>query len=322
MAKRKARQVSPEAAPSSPSESSEGPTGSESSSGSDVTESEDDSPSSSSGVSDEEGIVNVDFEFFDPKPTDFHGVKALLKSYLEDTLWDISGFVDIFLAQTTVGTVVKTSNDDNPIGILTALNLARYKDRACMKEIYQYLWKNSNGKAERENLETMWNKQAKDVGLIVSERLVNIPIDLVPPLYNSLLDEVMWATEDEPTKELQNFFKFKDYVIVTRVFVEHSKKKGSDDGKQAKVGIIQKQKGVTEDKGELIYVKPEDEIFHQLCTWSFTFPVNAESLAAHETKNVKQLRLVMGFQAKRMAAFRDAVKNLAEDGDETNATDS
>lgn len=41
-----------------------------------------------------------------------------------------------------------------------------------------------------------------------------------------------------------------------------------------------------------------------------------------QTKNVKQLRLVMGFQAKRMAAFRDAVKNLAEDGDETNATDS
>ncbi|KAG6551356.1 hypothetical protein Mapa_007142 [Marchantia paleacea] len=291
MAKRKARQASPEAAPSSPSESSEGPTGSESSSGSDETESEDDSPSSSSGVSDEEGIVNVDFEFFDPKPTDFHGVKALLKSYLEDTLWDISGFVDIFLAQTTVGTVVKTSNDDNPIGILTALNLARYKDRACMKEIYQYLWKNSNGKAERQKLETMWNKQAKDVGLIVSERLVNIPIDLVPPLYNSLLDEVMWATEDEPTRELQNFFKFKDYVIVTRVFVELSKKKGSDDGKHAK-----KQKGVSEEKGEFIYIKPEDEIFHQAdCAMYMVFHFPGECRVTSCPRDEKRQATTSGY---------------------------
>lgn len=66
MAKRKARQVSPEAAPSSPSESSEGPTGSESSSGSDVTESEDDSPSSSSGVSDEVGCLNSVLFTFSP----------------------------------------------------------------------------------------------------------------------------------------------------------------------------------------------------------------------------------------------------------------
>lgn len=55
------------------------------------------------------------------------------------------------------------------------------------------------------------------------------------PTWSSL----SWLCISQPTKELQNFFKFKDYVIVTRVFVEHSKKKGSDDGKQAKVGIIQ-----------------------------------------------------------------------------------
>lgn len=75
--------------------------------------------------------MNVDFEFFDPKPADYHGVKALLKNYLDDTTWDISGFVDIFLAQTTVGTVVKTIDDESPIGILTALNLARYKVSCC-----------------------------------------------------------------------------------------------------------------------------------------------------------------------------------------------
>jgi hypothetical protein len=52
-------------------------------------------------------VVNVDFEYFDPKPDDFHGVKALLRTYLDDEVWDVSAFTDLVLAQTTVGTVVE-----------------------------------------------------------------------------------------------------------------------------------------------------------------------------------------------------------------------
>jgi protein BCP1 len=69
----------------------------------------------------------VDFEFYDPKVEDFHGVKALVRLYLDDDSWDISGFVDTILAQTTVGSVIKTGEDESPIGIITALNIGRYK---------------------------------------------------------------------------------------------------------------------------------------------------------------------------------------------------
>lgn len=74
-------------------------------------------------------FVNVDFEFFDPKPTDYHGVRALLKSYLDDEEFDLPGLVNLIIAQTTVGSVIKTSEDDNPIGLLTVLGLERYKVR-------------------------------------------------------------------------------------------------------------------------------------------------------------------------------------------------
>ncbi|GAB2284369.1 hypothetical protein Dimus_018823, partial [Dionaea muscipula] len=50
-------------------------------------------------------IVQADFAFFDPKPDDFHGAKILLQTYLDDWQWDLSGFVDLILAQTTVGTM-------------------------------------------------------------------------------------------------------------------------------------------------------------------------------------------------------------------------
>jgi hypothetical protein len=39
----------------------------------------------------------------------------------------MSGFVDLVLAQTTVGTVIKAGDEGNPIALLTALNLGRYQ---------------------------------------------------------------------------------------------------------------------------------------------------------------------------------------------------
>jgi protein BCP1 len=60
--------------------------------------------------------VQADFAFFDPKPSDFHGVRLLLKTYLDSKPWDLTGFVDLILAQTTVGTVVKLADDDDEEG--------------------------------------------------------------------------------------------------------------------------------------------------------------------------------------------------------------
>ena len=37
-------------------------------------------------------------------------------------------------------------------------------------------------------------------GLLVSERLVNAPPQLAPPLNQALFDEIEWAQEDEPTQ--------------------------------------------------------------------------------------------------------------------------
>lgn len=75
------------------------------------------------------GVVQADFAFFDPKPDDFHGVKTLLQTYLDNKQWDLSGFVDLILGQTTVGTVVKVEGDedDGVFSVVTALNLQRYK---------------------------------------------------------------------------------------------------------------------------------------------------------------------------------------------------
>lgn len=82
-------------------------------------------------------MVHADFGFFDPKLGDFSGVKLLLHNYLDNKPWDLSGFVDLILEQTTVGTVVKLDEQDEvghaddddagPFGVISALNLQRYQ---------------------------------------------------------------------------------------------------------------------------------------------------------------------------------------------------
>lgn len=43
--------------------------------------------------------------------------------------------------QRTVGTTVKTSEEDDPIGVITALNIQRYHNLSCLREVCQFLLK-------------------------------------------------------------------------------------------------------------------------------------------------------------------------------------
>lgn len=256
-------------------------------------------------------MVQADFEFFDPKPGDFHGVKLLLQNYLDDKPWDLSGFVDLILEQTTVGTVVKSGgqdeeeegdddggdDDEGLYGVISALNLGRYAGHRCIKELKEFLLQVCSDESTKKKLKLLLEQQASDIGLLVSQRFVNCPYQLVPPLYDALFDEVSWATEDEPTQELQDSFRFKCYILVTRIFenknVNQRKAKQSQDCDQP-----------------VIYVKAEDEIFRELSSLSFTFRVHAEQLVPHELKNYREMGLVMVVKTDDVPKLRGKLKSL------------
>ncbi|KAL2233302.1 UNVERIFIED_CONTAM: Protein BCCIP [Sesamum indicum] len=220
--------------------------------------------SNSSDSEDFEGVVQADFVFFDPKPGDFHGVKVLLQTYLDNKLWDLSSFVDLILGQPTVGTVVKIENDedDGVYSVVTALNLERYKasyclfpfspsyliprDSKCVIELKDYLLKVCEDMDVIPKLRNLVGEHAKDVGLVVSQRVVNLPPQLLPPLYDALFDEIEWATEDEHKNA-------------------NGKKGMAESGEEA-----------------VIYMKPEDEIFLELSSWSFSFPLHAQQVTTNE----------------------------------------
>ncbi|KAE8670287.1 Protein BCCIP-like protein [Hibiscus syriacus] len=245
-----------------------------------------------------DGVVEADFAFFDPKPEDFHGVKTLLQSYHDNKEWDLSGFVDLILGQTTVGTVVKLEDDEDKgvFSIITALNLGRYKDHKCISELKEFLLKLCLEKDKIGNLRSLLGDKAQDVGLLVSQRVVNLPPELLPHLYDALFDEILWATEDEPTEELRNSFRFKFYIVVSKIY----KHKNAN----------QKRTSSTDKDDAFIYIKPEEEILHKLSMWSFLFPLQTQQVVAHELKDYQLNGIVMAVKAEGISSFRQQLRTL------------
>lgn len=71
------------------------------------------------------------------------------------------------------------------------------QENKCFRELKEFLLKVCSEKNVASDLELLLEKKAKDVGLLVSQRVMNLPLQLLPPLYDGLFDEVSWATEDE-----------------------------------------------------------------------------------------------------------------------------
>lgn len=64
------------------------------------------------------------------------------------------------------------------------------------------------------------------VGLILHERIINVPQDIAPPMYRMLFEEIDWAVEDnEP-------FDFQYFISISKVFLEISSGKCKKSKKQ------------------------------------------------------------------------------------------
>lgn len=225
-----------------------------------------------------------------------------MQNYLDDKQWDLSGFVDLILAQTTVGTVVEIEDDEDDalLALLTALNLGRYKDHRSMIELKCYLLKVCQETVLAHDLKGLLEDQAEHVGLIVSQRVMNLPPQLLPHLYVGLFDEISWAMEDEPTEDLRKSFRFKHYLLMTRIYKKnvHSRK-GSTS--------------TSNNDDDIIYLKLEDEPFHKLSLWSFTFPLRSQQPAPHQLRNYRLMGLVMALEADKVPKFCNLLRSFIDE---------
>ena len=115
----------------------------------------------------------------------------------------------------------------------------------------------------------------------------------------------------QPTQELRDNFKLRGYLVVTRALVDTEGDGGGDGKRPGK----RKRPGEAGSSGErrgreLIFTKPEDEVFHECCEWSFTVPTQRVNEEARKDK-LRPLRLCMFLKASKVAAIRRKIDAMA-----------
>lgn len=232
-------------------------------------------------------MLDVEFEWFDPQPAhDFHGLKTLLRQLLDvdAQLFNISELTDLILDQPLLGSTVKVDgNETDPYAFLTVLNLKEHKvkyssviryeitmelkkeqEKQVIKALTEYLTQKAKSNPALQAVTDLLRSPGQaELGLILTEKLVNIPTEVVPPMYRMLMEEISWAVEDKEP------YTFSHYLILSKTYFEvqsaldeeerPSKKKKKDSKKEA--------------SKEVFYFHPEDDVLqrHSIAYGGFSY---------------------------------------------------
>mmetsp|Transcript_28547 Transcript_28547/g.71647 ORF Transcript_28547/g.71647 Transcript_28547/m.71647 type:complete len:354 (+) Transcript_28547:35-1096(+) len=268
----------------------------------------------------DESDVEAEFEFFDPKPEDIDQISFFTDSALAAipklSTYEISEAIS---AQTRVGTTVRIGDEGDMVGLITCLSFATH-GKTVLKALRNAAV-NKAGLASKEDgelVESFFEEENGPLGVVITARFVNLPLQLLPPMQEALFSELNWAVEDEPTKELKDSFKFTRYMYVTEAYAtgggpkkkaKAPKKKKYRRKKKNKVEEEKPEEAEEEedvaDEVEYMYIKPEDEFFmkcaEKIVSWVIP---GEETVAGGFTKR----KYIIFFQPGRVDEFAQARK--------------
>ncbi|KAL4887341.1 protein bcp1 [Aspergillus karnatakaensis] len=253
-------------------------------------------------------MVNVDFEWFDPAEIDFHGLKHLLRQLFDIDAqdFDLSAVADLILAQPLLGSTVKVDGkESDPYAFLTVLNLAEHADKPAIKDLTAYLKRKASADPSLATLAQLLSQTPiPPIGLILTERLINMPSEVVPPMYTMLQEEIAWAIEEKEP------YNFSHYLIVSKTYEEIESKLDQEEARPQK-----KKKKAAGEKGERFFFHPEDEVLerHALCAGKYEYSHKHDEGHSDSKRAFQELGIRTGGSLILIEAgkFEGAVKDMA-----------
>ncbi|SZF01369.1 unnamed protein product [Blumeria hordei] len=258
-----------------------------------------------SGSDTEMDIVNVDFEWFNFRvDTDFHGTKNLFRQLfdVDSQIFDLSGLTDLVLSQPTIGSTVKVNGEESDAyAVITVLNLQQHREVQSVKKISRYLTEKCGINENLAPITSVLNSEAS-VGLILSERLINVPCEIAPPMYSMLIDEIEAAIEDKEP------YNFSHYLLLSKTYNEIASTIDQEDNPRTK------RKKNSVNTREIFYFHPEDEVLLKYATAFGNFeytndegPGMADSKRAFSEMGIKANGALILIEANK---FVEAVKAI------------
>ncbi|KAF8910830.1 p21-C-terminal region-binding protein-domain-containing protein [Mucidula mucida] len=230
-------------------------------------------------------FVDVTFDFFDLNPDiDYQGLKKLAVQLFQRDAESLNPheLVELVLSQPKMGTTIKLDDkDSDPYAILTVLNMHVHKENPFIKALAAYcLEKSKMDSAFHTTLQALFSQTEKHVGFILCERLRNMPVQVIPPMYRMLTEEMKQAVDqNEP-------YNFSHFLIISRTyhlteadetFLSSTQPKPRSSKKSKKAKIPQAP-SMSRPSDGIYSFHPEDDLIKQasLHFADYTFSAPAE----------------------------------------------
>ena len=240
-------------------------------------------------------IENVEFNFSNILENDYHSLKSLLQPDFMFENINVGQLADLLIAQhEDVGTTIRA--DDQIFGLFSYVplssNLAKKNHSSFIDEFYNFIklkCKNADEANKNKILEIIGDKNA-NLGLIISERIVNLPEETIPPALGLATKEINECREVEE-KDYDKRFDF-DYLILISKFVKII---GESNKKNKKVKKDEALNGNNE-----AYYKFETPLFFKKAVASIEYkiPYKENNMDVLENSNQPQYVKILFIKAK------------------------
>eukprot|EP00842_Homolaphlyctis_polyrhiza_P003734 jgi/Hompol1/4361/HPOL_003595-RA len=229
----------------------------------DQNDDDDDDDDDDEDDEDEVDTINVDFDFNDIKEIDFHGIKTLLNQVFGADIeqLDASAIADLLIEQKHIGSTTKADGSLDPYALLTKT--------PCVKQITDYILSKTKKNADAHSQLSSVIAKSSGVGFVISERLINMPPQIAPPMFKMLLEEIEWAVEDGKP------FKFEYLIFISKIYREVESSIDQEMAEQEASGsaapATKKSKKTKQDDQLAFYFQPEDEVIEKHAELSVEF---------------------------------------------------
>jgi protein BCP1 len=278
-------------------------------------------PVAARGEDDEDRMSDVDvsFEFFDPVEADSGTIALLMQEFALETRLQAHPLAAAIVAQKTVGTTVKITDEPAPVAFVSCLNVRKHRE--LLSSLFERLEKVGGSVAEliKYGIAPSVDEDEQSrhrMGLILLERVVNLPPVLVAKLYEALFSEIEWATEDEENERERRAFRFAQFLYVTDGYRAPLAKDTA--GEVEADGNAKRRR--KENGAGFTFARPEDEAWLGAAKHMVSWPIEGELPGAG---GLTRRRVAMVIPASKVASVRSKIceiVGLEEDSPECDNT--
>ena len=181
-------------------------------------------------------IENVEFNFSNILESDYHSLKSLIQPNFQFENINVGDLSDFLISQhEDVGTTIRAG--DMVFGVFSYVPLSQQIQKkqhsSFFDEFFNFLKLKANKADEKNKVKIMEILQKNyNLGLIISERVVNLPEETVPPALGLATKEINECREVEE-KDYDKRFDF-DYLILISKFVKITEERRKDNKRMKK----------------------------------------------------------------------------------------